>query len=74
VGEGIARLLRWHARLQLRAQGVEQTHRTNGRGVEGERRALLQWARRYNEHWLLQRHQFLSPSQARRELVLKQAA
>lgn len=36
--------------------------------------APLEWARRYNEHWLLERHDFLSPSQARRELMLKQAA
>ncbi|QSQ24503.1 transposase [Pyxidicoccus parkwayensis] len=43
--------------------------------VEELRRALLEWARRYNEHWLLERHNFLSPSQARRELMQsKQAA
>ena len=43
--------------------------------VEELRRALLDWAHRYNEHWLLERHHFLSPSQARRELMQsKQAA
>jgi len=42
--------------------------------VEELRLALLGWAHRYNEHWLLERHDFLSPSQARRELTLKQAA
>ncbi|NOJ79064.1 hypothetical protein HNV28_12050 [Myxococcus xanthus] len=42
--------------------------------VEELRLALLEWAYRYNEHWLLERHNFLSPSQARRELRLKQAA
>jgi putative transposase len=43
--------------------------------VEELRRALLEWAHRYNEHWLLERHNFLSPSQARRELMQsKQAA
>jgi hypothetical protein len=36
--------------------------------------ALLEWAHRYNEHWLLERHNFLSPSQARRELMQKQAS
>jgi putative transposase len=35
--------------------------------VEEFRRALLEWARRYNEEWLVERHNFLSPSQARRE-------
>lgn len=29
---------------------------------------------RFNEHWLLERHGFLSPRQARRELMLKHAA
>jgi putative transposase len=43
--------------------------------VEKLRRALLDWAHRYNENWLLERHDFLSPSQARRELMQsKQAA
>ncbi len=42
--------------------------------VEELRRALLEWAHRYNEHWLLERHNFLPPSQARRELMQKQAA
>ncbi|WP_434349117.1 hypothetical protein ACN6A1_14490 [Myxococcus virescens] len=42
--------------------------------VEELRLALLEWAYPYNEHWLLERHDFLSPSQARRELRLKQAA
>ena len=42
--------------------------------VEELRLALLEWAHRYNEHWLLERHDFLSPSQAQRELTLKQAA
>nr|WP_306341651.1 IS3 family transposase [Myxococcus xanthus] len=42
--------------------------------VEELRLALLEWAHRHNEHWLLERHHFLSPSQARRELRLKQAA
>ncbi|RKH63770.1 IS3 family transposase [Corallococcus llansteffanensis] len=42
--------------------------------VEGLRRALLEWAPQYNEHWLPERHHFLSPSQARRELMQKQAA
>ncbi len=37
--------------------------------VEELRRALLEWAHRYNEHWLLERHHFLSPRQARRELM-----
>ncbi|QDE88962.1 hypothetical protein BHS06_08280 [Myxococcus xanthus] len=39
------------------------------------RLALLQWAYRYNEHWLLECHNYLTLSQARRELMqLKQAA
>ncbi|MBU8901047.1 hypothetical protein KRR26_36230 [Corallococcus sp. M34] len=43
--------------------------------VEELRRALLEWALRYNEHWLLERHNFLSPNQARRKLMQsKQAA
>jgi hypothetical protein len=42
--------------------------------VEDLRLALLEWARRYNEYGLLERHDFLSPSQARRELMQKQAA
>lgn len=42
--------------------------------VEELRQALLEWACRYNEHWLLERHNFLSPSQARLELMQKQAA
>ncbi|NTX39350.1 hypothetical protein HUA78_33435 [Myxococcus sp. CA033] len=43
--------------------------------VEYLRTALLEWAHRYNEHRLLERHNFLSPSQARRALPqLKQAA
>ncbi|CAM3073526.1 Integrase catalytic domain-containing protein [Corallococcus soli] len=42
--------------------------------VEELRQALREWAHRYNEHWLLERHHFLSPSQARRELMQKQAA
>ncbi|RKH75546.1 hypothetical protein D7Y21_40290 [Corallococcus sp. AB045] len=42
--------------------------------VEELRRALLDWAHRYNEHWLLERHDFLSPSQARRELMLSRQA
>ncbi|MCE9672103.1 hypothetical protein LY474_30285 [Myxococcus stipitatus] len=37
--------------------------------VEELRWALLEWAQRYNEDWLLERHNFLSPSQARRELM-----
>ncbi len=41
--------------------------------VEQLRRALLQRAPGYNEHWLLECHNFLSPSQARRELLQKQA-
>ncbi|GEL72972.1 hypothetical protein [Myxococcus virescens] len=36
--------------------------------------ALLEWAHRYNAHWLLERHHFLSPSQAQRELMHKQVA
>ncbi|NOK11037.1 hypothetical protein [Corallococcus exercitus] len=43
--------------------------------VEQLLRALLGWVHQYNEHWLLERHNFLSPSQARRELMQsKQAA
>jgi putative transposase len=42
--------------------------------VEELRRALREWAHRYNEHWLLERHHFLWLSQARRELMHKQAA
>lgn len=38
------------------------------------RRALLEWAHRYNEHWPQERHNFLSPSQTWRELMQKQAA
>ncbi|MBZ4408976.1 hypothetical protein K8640_12185 [Myxococcus sp. XM-1-1-1] len=37
--------------------------------VEELRRALLEWAQRSTEHWLLERHHFLLPSQARRELM-----
>ncbi|NTX01735.1 hypothetical protein [Myxococcus sp. CA040A] len=42
--------------------------------VEELRRALLEWARRSTEHWLLNHYGFLSPGQARRGLMLKQAA
>ncbi|RKG86602.1 hypothetical protein D7V88_17555 [Corallococcus terminator] len=42
--------------------------------VEELRLALLEWAHRYNEHWLLERHHFLSPSQARRELMQSRQA
>ncbi|NOJ55366.1 MULTISPECIES: hypothetical protein [Myxococcus] len=42
--------------------------------MEELRLDLLEWAHRYNEHSLLERHDFLSPSQAQRELRLKQAA
>jgi putative transposase len=42
--------------------------------VEELRRALLDWAHRYNGHWLLERHDFLSPSKARRELMLSRQA
>jgi hypothetical protein len=42
--------------------------------VEELRLALLEWAHRYNEDWLLEHHHFLSPSQARQELMQKQAA
>ncbi|MBU8900780.1 hypothetical protein KRR26_34765 [Corallococcus sp. M34] len=37
--------------------------------VEERRRGLRDWARRDNEHWLLERRDFLSPNQARRELM-----
>lgn len=42
--------------------------------VEELRRALLEWAHRYNEHWLLERHNLLSPSQARRGLMQSRQA
>ncbi|WP_257792675.1 hypothetical protein [Myxococcus xanthus] len=42
--------------------------------MEELRRALLDCTHRYNEHWLLERHDFLSPSQARRELMLSRQA
>jgi putative transposase len=42
--------------------------------VEEMRLALLEWAHRHNENWLLERHSFLSPGQVRRELMQKQAA
>lgn len=42
--------------------------------VEERRRALLEWASQYSEPWLLERHDVLSPSQARRKLMHKQAA
>ncbi|WP_370641934.1 integrase core domain-containing protein [Myxococcus sp. AS-1-15] len=37
--------------------------------VEELRQALLDWAQRYSEHWLLDRHNFLSPRQALRDLM-----
>ncbi|QSQ28622.1 hypothetical protein JY651_30600 [Pyxidicoccus parkwayensis] len=40
----------------------------------GHSEALQVWARRDNEHWHLEQHHFLSPSQARRELMQKQVA
>jgi hypothetical protein len=43
--------------------------------MEELRRALLDSADRNNEHWLVNRHNVLSPSQVRRELMQsKQAA
>jgi transposase InsO family protein len=39
------------------------------RTVEELRVALHDFAKRYNEHWILERHNYLTPSQARRELV-----
>ncbi|MBZ4397223.1 hypothetical protein K8625_16035 [Myxococcus sp. AS-1-15] len=42
--------------------------------VEELRQALLDLAHRYNEHWLLERHNFLSPRLARRELVQSRQA
>ncbi|AKF85066.1 hypothetical protein MFUL124B02_08815 [Myxococcus fulvus 124B02] len=42
--------------------------------VEELRQALLDWAQRDNEHWLLERHDFLSPRQARRELMQSRQA
>ncbi|MCP3143256.1 hypothetical protein [Pyxidicoccus xibeiensis] len=35
--------------------------------AEKRRRALLEGAHRHNGHWLLERHDFLPPGQARRE-------
>jgi hypothetical protein len=44
--------------------------------VEELRLALLEWAGKYNRQWMIERHGFLTPDQARRELELqpKQAA
>ena len=42
--------------------------------VEELRQALLDWAQRYNEHWLLECHNVLSPRQARRELMQSKQA
>jgi putative transposase len=36
------------------------------RNVEEPRRALLDWMHRYNRSWLIERHGFLTPEQARR--------
>lgn len=37
--------------------------------VEDLRRALHDWLRLYNEHWLVERHGFCSPAQVRRNLL-----
>ncbi|RJS13823.1 hypothetical protein DRW03_35845 [Corallococcus sp. H22C18031201] len=37
--------------------------------LEAPRQALLGWAPQYNEHWLVERHDFLSPTQAQREFM-----
>lgn len=37
------------------------------KNVEELRLALLEWADRYNREWLIERHGFLTPDQARRE-------
>lgn len=44
-----------------------QTFRT----VEELRLALLDWLRLYNEQWLIERHGFRSPSQVRRDLLVR---
>jgi putative transposase len=43
--------------------------------VEELRLALHEWLATYNEHWLLERHQYRSPAQVRRDLIaLREAA
>jgi transposase InsO family protein len=45
------------------------------RTVEELRLALLEFARRYNDEWIVARHNYLTPNQARRELSkMKEAA
>jgi|GEM_PF-5738937 len=42
--------------------------------AEELRQSLPEWAHRHNEPWLQECHNDISPSNARRELKLKQAA
>lgn len=44
------------------------------RTVEELRVALVEWRALYNERWILEKHGYLTPSQARRELVATQRA
>ena len=44
------------------------------KNVEELRLALHGWAAKYNEHWLIERHGFLTPNQARRDLEAQQRA
>lgn len=43
------------------------------RNVEELRLALLAWAKKYNERWIVERHGYLTPVQAREKLVKKAA-
>jgi putative transposase len=44
------------------------------KNVEELRLALLAWAARYNGSWLIERHGFLTPTQARKNFEATQAA
>ena len=41
--------------------------------VEELRLALLEFRRLYNEHWILERHGYLTPAQVRAQLTTRQA-
>jgi hypothetical protein len=43
------------------------------KNVEELRLALHAWAKLYNEQWLIERHGFITPIQARRALEAKEA-
>jgi hypothetical protein len=44
------------------------------RNVEELRRALIAFRAKYNASWIVERHGYLTPSQVRAELALKEVA